>query len=62
MSKVRIEFEVVIPDTDNEPTQEQIEDWLKYSFGIIGRLSGDNPFINHEPTPNYGSFFIGNAI
>lgn len=55
--KIKIEFEVEIEDIG--ATDQEVEDYLRFSFGDNGSLSGKNPYINEgEPEPIFGTFEI----
>jgi hypothetical protein len=52
--KVKVEFEVNIPVEG--ATEEQIEEWLRFSFGDNGVMENKNPLSNFEPEPIFGTF------
>jgi hypothetical protein len=54
--RAKITFEVEIPEVDYS-TQELV-DWLRYEYRDTGGLDGKNPFINFEPEPVFGTFFV----
>lgn len=53
--KVKIQFEVEVPD--KQCTPNELEAFLRFSFHDNGELSGRNPFIDDgAPEPIYGTF------
>ena len=57
--KVKIEFEVNLPD-NIELTDDEIEEFLRYHFRDNGIMSGRNPLVNEvEPEPIFGTFYWG---
>lgn len=55
--KVKIEFEVELPDVEH--TEEQLEEYLRYHFRDNGSVSTKNPFevaSKREPEPIFGTF------
>lgn len=52
--KVKIEFEINVPDVEH--TEEQLEEWLRFTLGDNGCMGGDNPFGDYEPEPIFGTF------
>lgn len=56
MAKVRVEFEIELPDVNGEVNDDKIEEWLRFSYGDNGCMSCDNPFVADEPEPIFGTF------
>jgi len=56
--KVKIEFEVELPDVTH--TFDELEDFLRYEFRDNGSLSGGNPFYKAKiyVAPIFGTFEI----
>ena len=53
--KVKIEFEVELNDVEH--TEEELEEYLRYTFRDNGSMSGENPFYGEqEPEPIFGTF------
>lgn len=58
--RVKIEFEIELPDVKH--SKKQLEEYIRYHFRDYWSLSGDNPFYRFEeehggePEPVYGSF------
>jgi len=57
--KVKIEFEIELPD-DIEHTEDELEEFLRFRLGDNGIMSGKNPFDSKRPRcntdPIFGSF------
>lgn len=45
---VKFEVELDIPETETEPTQRQVEEWIMFHVGYRSTLSGGNPLINSD--------------
>lgn len=58
IERVKVEFEVSVPP-GIAYTQDQLESWLRFSFGKTGSLSGSNPFMDKEPQIVSGTFWVG---
>ncbi len=56
--RVRIEFEVEIPDVKH--TEKELEDFLRFEYGDNGVLEGENPFniANTSVEPIFGTFEV----
>ena len=53
--KVKIEFEVELNEVEH--TEEELEEYLRYTFRDNGCMSGKNPFYGQqEPEPIFGTF------
>lgn len=53
--KVKIEFEVELPDVEH--TDKELGEYLRYHFRANGEMSLENPFYEHgEPEPIFGTF------
>ncbi len=52
--RVKIEFEVELPDVDH--TDTQLEEWLRFEFRDNGCMKQANPFNGNEPDPIFGTF------
>lgn len=57
--KVEIKFKVDVPD-DVGATEEQIEDWLRFSFHDSCDIDGSNPLLDQhgDAEPVFGTFDI----
>lgn len=51
--RVRVEFEIKLPDIDNE---ERLEEFLRFSFGDNGFMDAGNPFTGNHVEPIFGTF------
>ena len=52
--KVKIEFEVELDEVEH--TEEELEEYLRYTFRDNGSMSGINPFYGQqEPEPIFGT-------
>jgi len=54
--RVRIEFEVEVPDVG--ATEEQIIEWLRFECHDNGSMEMSNPLLDKDPTPSLGSFEV----
>lgn len=52
---VNVEFGVEIPV---DATDEQIDEWLRYTFGAIGGMSGENPLKEYDGEAIYMERFV----
>lgn len=52
MRRVSVEFEVEIPV---EATDEQIVEWLRYTFGELGGMSAVNPLSEYDGEAVFGT-------
>lgn len=50
---IDVSLTVIVPKTKVEPTQIQIEEWLRFSFGDIASMSAKNPLVEEEPEIDY---------
>jgi len=41
--RIKVSFEVEVPSTGHKVTEENVEQWVGYSLGALGGMSGDNP-------------------
>ena len=56
--KVEIKFKVDVPDVG--ATEQEIEDWIRFSFGDNGQIDGLNPLLDQhgDAEPIFGTFGI----
>lgn len=54
--RIKIEFEVEIPD-NIEHTDNELEEFLRFEFRDNGSMSGDNPFKKLYIEPVFGTFY-----
>ena len=54
--RVSVKFDVEIPKTDQDPTDDEIEEWLRYCLRDNGCMKIANPLSHHEPEPIFGTF------
>lgn len=52
--KIRIEFEVELPDVSH--SQEELEAFIRFELRDNGRLNGCNPFYGNSVDPIFGTF------
>ena len=57
MTRHRVSFEIDKPDVI-AVTQEQFEEWLRYSYGVTPQIAIDNPLADIEPVPIRGTFRV----
>ena len=54
--KIKIEFEIKLEDVE-EYTEDQLEEFLRYTFGDNGCMSSKNPFYGQGSVePIFGTF------
>jgi hypothetical protein len=53
---IRVSFEV--KNIPAAATDEEIEEWLRFSFGATGCLSLDNPLVDYEAEADSSSFDV----
>lgn len=58
MKTIKVSFSVVAPETDKEPTAEEIEQWIKYCVGALGGISCKNPLAHYDMEAIGGSVDI----
>ena len=51
--RIKIEFEINLPDI--EYNVKDLDEFLRYKYGDIFSMKGDNPFEKHEPETRRGS-------
>ena len=56
MSKVRVTFDVELPNI--EATDEEVEEWLRFNLHDNGSMSMKNPLADEEVEPVFPSFYI----
>lgn len=57
--RVKVEFEVDVPDV--EATEEDVIEWLRFSFHDNGDMKIANPLSSKEPEPVSGTFDLMDA-
>lgn len=53
MARIMVEFEVEIPVDD--ATDEQVEEWLRFTFGEVGGMDSSNPLSEHDGEAVFGT-------
>jgi len=54
MPTVEVTFEIELPDLEH--TEQQLEEFLRFSLGDNGMMDGTNPFSHCRVDPIFGTF------
>lgn len=49
MTSYRVSFIVDLPETEREPTEKEIEEWVSFYLHANDSLDGSNPLVDDAP-------------